>query len=145
MADSNKIDFNKAMTENMVIHQNVRQDVIVTTRDKLKLCLLEHSAHRESVWAFVAPLGILLAIITALVTSDFRDFFFTKETWFYSFLVASGVVGCWLVFSLRSAASLMWARYCWWGKDWTEVIIEELKRMQLKSEAVTDGSTKPIA
>ncbi len=56
------------------LHINVDQTVIVTTEDKLELCLNKHlkKAERKTTW--FAPGGIFLAVLATLLTTSFNNF-----------------------------------------------------------------------
>jgi hypothetical protein len=80
------------------------QEVIVTTEDKLQLCLSKHLRKIEKRKGWITPLGILVAIIASLVTANFKDIGFIDATmWRAIFFIASLISGFWLLFSVREA------------------------------------------
>jgi undecaprenyl pyrophosphate phosphatase UppP len=82
------------------VHLNVAQNVIVITEDKLRLHLGNTTKKMEKKNAWVAPLGILLAIILAFATADFRDFGLKASTWEAVFVIAAGLALLWLIWSI---------------------------------------------
>lgn len=79
------------------VYENLDQEVIITTTDKVKLCLIEHRRALRAQWDWVTPLGILISLIPSLVAADFQNKGFKAETWEAIFIVASIVSGIWLV------------------------------------------------
>jgi len=80
-----------------------RQQYIVTTSDRLKLCLLENLKRAEKKHDWVAPFGVLLAIITSFVTATFRDAFLPAKTWEGVFILLGVGSFVWLSISLKGA------------------------------------------
>ena len=72
--------FVKQMLE-VEVFPNLSQQVIMTTEDRLKLCLQENlkKAERKNDW--ITPFSLLIAIITAFVTATFKDFIVSAKTW----------------------------------------------------------------
>jgi len=52
---------------------NVSQNLIITTEDKVRLCLSEHLDRMQKRRGWIAPLGILVTILLTLITSTFRN------------------------------------------------------------------------
>jgi hypothetical protein len=67
-----QIDIAKTMTEHLTMHQNVKQELVVTTVDKLTLCLIEHEKTLQSRKEWMAPAGLLVSLVTTLVAADFH-------------------------------------------------------------------------
>lgn len=102
------------------ITSNIGQDVIVTTADKVRLCLLGHEKAIKARIAWTAPLGVLLALLPSLVAADFKPFLALRpEEWKAVFVVGSIATAVWL---LQSLWSVMQSR----GKGDIEVIIRTL-------------------
>jgi hypothetical protein len=96
---------------------NVSQNVIVTTEDKLKLCLQNHKHYIDRKNDWIAPFSVLLSLLLVFVSADFRDFVLPKDTWRAIFVVASVLTVFWLCMTLRSAFS----------KRTMETLIAEIK------------------
>jgi hypothetical protein len=87
-----------------LIHSNTELTLIQITEDKLRLALLEHLNVVESKKSWQLPLGLLLAVVPVLLTSDFRDTAgIDKTTWKAFFMFLSAASGLWLLVSLRTA------------------------------------------
>ena len=85
------------------VHLNVSQEVIVTTEDKMRLCLSEHLKRMEKRKSWVAPLGILGAIVVTLVTSTFKDMGLDAATWKAVFIITGLISLCWLIHSVKES------------------------------------------
>lgn len=96
---------------------NVSQRVIVTTEDKLRLCLHNHMSETDRKKDWIAPFSVILALLLALVSADFRDFIVPKDTWRAIFAIASVITVFWLGVTLRRAFS----------KRTAETLIAEIK------------------
>ncbi|HEX7242565.1 MAG TPA: hypothetical protein VF263_19910 [Longimicrobiaceae bacterium] len=99
------------------LHVNVSQSVIITTEDKVRICLDKHIKRAEQKHSWIAPAGILLAIITTLVTTTFQNWVLKAETWQAVFIVVGIVSLAWLLLSLRFAFNSLS----------TDDVIEELR------------------
>ena len=76
-----QIQFGQEFLEGLKIHKNLDQEIIVTTVDKAKLCLIENRdlLHHQREW--LTPFGLLVAIVTTLVASTFQDFGMDAAVW----------------------------------------------------------------
>ena len=99
------------------IHDNVAQEVVRITVDRLQLVLSRYISHLEARRQWVAPLGILVAILMAFATTSFKDFYLSADTWRAFFIWAMILVFVWL---LRCC-------YLAYKSKKIEDIIEELK------------------
>ena len=100
------------------VHLNVSQEVIVTTEDKMRLCLSEHLKRMEKRKGWVAPLGILGAIVVTLVTSTFKDMGLDAATWKAVFIITGLISLCWLIHSVKES----------WNSEKMEDIIKCVKK-----------------
>lgn len=98
---------NTGSIENLIkvykVHLNLSQEVIITTEDKVKLCLSEHLKRMEKRKSWIAPLGILLAITVTLVTSSFKDVGLNSATWKAIFIITGLISFGWLTYSVWEA------------------------------------------
>jgi hypothetical protein len=85
------------------VHFNVSQAVIVTTEDKVELCLNRYVGQLEKRNAWIAPLGILITVGLTLTTTSFKDFLLPAQTWSALFSIAGLGSLVWLGVSLRAA------------------------------------------
>ena len=109
-----------ALVDVSEVHLNVRQALIITTEDRVRLHLSNHLKNVEQRRAWVAPLGILLTIIITLVTSKFKENspIFSPSTWEAIFVIAGLLSMVWLIYSLWQA----------WKSEGMDDLIERLKR-----------------
>lgn len=85
-------------------HINATQEGIITTEDKVRLCLNEHLRHMEKKQAWIAPLGILLTIVLTLITTDFKGALgLDASTWRALFIVAAILCAFWLASAVWQA------------------------------------------
>ncbi len=83
------------------VYSNVDQEIIVTTEDKIRLCLIEHLSKLEKKDSWITPFGILLTIIIIFPTTDFKDFLFlSADTWEAIFILSGLICIGWLIKSL---------------------------------------------
>lgn len=85
------------------LHVNISQDVIIITEDKIKICLDKHLKIAERKQNWIAPTGILLAVIATLVTASFQEFIFKAEIWKSLFIIVAVAAFIWLLFALKNA------------------------------------------
>jgi hypothetical protein len=86
-----------------VIHRNIASDVIITTEDKVKICLLTHVANMEKKKDWIAPLGILITIIITLITTTFNSLYLGSAVWQAVFVMAAVLSGIWLIVTVYHA------------------------------------------
>ena len=98
---SEKIKIDNALMSKLMdvseVHLNLSNEVIITTEDKVRLCLAEHLTRVEKKGAWVAPLGILIAIVVTLTTTTFKKIIFSAETWEAIFIISALISFCWLI------------------------------------------------
>jgi len=101
------------------VHLNVSQKLIVTTEDKVNLCLTKHIKLMEKRKGWIAPLGILITIIVTLSTTNFNNILWLEaSTWKAIFIISGFLSTGWLVFAIREALK----------SEKVEDIITELKK-----------------
>jgi hypothetical protein len=105
------------------VHLNVEQEIIVITVDRITMLLREHLNEVESKKGWIAPIGILLAILLTFVTSDFHsNFLFDAATWrAVFFLCALGAGG---VF----AYTAWFACSSWWRSETLDKLVNKMKQ-----------------
>ncbi len=96
------------------IHWNLEQVVIVTTEDKLRLCLQNAIDRLDAKRKWWTPLATLLTLVLALTTTEFKDqFTIPAATWQAIFLILTG-------------ASLIWAVVAIWKAIRVKISIESI-------------------
>jgi len=115
------------MLQVTVAYVDLARKLIITTEDKVRLCLIQRQRLVDQQHEWVAPAGILVALILTLTTSTFHDFLLPRDTWLAIFIIALLLCLAWLLRSLwrlRKAPSI-------------DDVVEQLK----KSSVVTsEGS-----
>jgi len=83
------------------VDTNVTQQIIVTTADKARLCLMQTVERMEQRKAWIAPAGILATLIVVFPTTTFQDFLgLSREYWRALFSLAAIGATIWLVHAL---------------------------------------------
>jgi len=89
------------MQDSSKVYSNLGQEIIISTEDKIRLCLIEHLSRMEKRKAWVTPLGILLTILIVFPTTTFRDFIFlSADSWKAIFVLGCLLSAVWLIKSL---------------------------------------------
>jgi hypothetical protein len=96
-----RIELTDAVVQYSQVSVNVGQDFIATTKDKLELILLKYQDALRAKHEWIAPAGILLAVLPTLLGAQFTDFLsLKKEVWEALYLIAAlGSLG-WLAASI---------------------------------------------
>lgn len=97
------IEFEKAFSAKLTVHTNIGQEVIVTTVDKVKICLMENRECLSAQKEWVTPLSLFIALITTLAAAEFRKFMFEPAVWQAIYLMSSFVTFFWMLDKIRSA------------------------------------------
>jgi len=106
------------------IHLNLGQEFVLTTDDKIRLCLNKHLSRVEKRNAWITPLGVLLTIIIVFPTTTFQPFVCSAETWEAVFIVSGVICLGWLV------------RAIWQSRVATSIdsVIDEIKRTAIAND-----------
>ena len=83
------------------VHANVSQNLIITTEDKVRLCLNDTLKTLGLRQAWQTPAGIVLTLAVTLVTASFQDKFgLSQDMWHAVFFTSA--IGCiiWLAATL---------------------------------------------
>ncbi|MGE6376587.1 hypothetical protein [Peribacillus muralis] len=119
--NSSGLNLNQAVIDSSVIHTNVGQEIVVTTEDKLELCLRDHQHILKAKSDWITPLGLFIAVLTSLVAADFKEFLgISADLWNAIFLICSFIFGFWLLKALSKA-------FQYRGSGDTKEIIQKLK------------------
>lgn len=82
------------------VYDNLSQEIVRITVDKLQLRLYEHIKNVETRKEWIAPLGILLTLILVFVTAEFKSAFLNADVWKAFFLMFAILDSAWLIFTL---------------------------------------------
>lgn len=97
----------KELLESSVVHRNVGQEFVLTTSDKIRICLREHQEAIKAQNDWITPLGILLSLVASLVAADFKQFLgLTADIWKAMFIFGAIFCFAWLVYAIYLAFSL---------------------------------------
>ena len=102
------------------VHWNLEPVFIITTEDKLKLCLYKSIDYLDAKRKWWTPSALFVTLVLALTTTEFKDqFAIPAATWQAVFLILT-------------AASLIWAVVAIWKahriKISVEAIVSEIKQ-----------------
>lgn len=112
MTTASQVEIEKEFTQKLVIHKNLGQEVILTTVDKVTLCLLKNRDNITAKREWLTPLSIFLALLTTLVAADFHKFIFEPNVWTAIYVIGTVLSFVWLcraaytAWKLRSSASI---------------------------------------
>lgn len=92
------------MNRNTTTYLNVKQEMIVITKDKAELCLSRYIEKSGAKMAWITPLLLLLTLIWIPVTTKFQDTFnISADTWqAICYILILGCIG-WLIYTLVRA------------------------------------------
>jgi len=85
------------------VFRNLNQRIIIITEDKLEICLSKNLRKAEKKYDFIAPLGILIAIIIVFVTANFKNIILSSQTWEAIFIIGGIATFIWLIIALKHA------------------------------------------
>jgi hypothetical protein len=86
--------------QQMNVHTNFDQNIVIVTEDRLELCLRNHLECISRNKAWITPASLLAAFVTTLCTSSFKDSFgLSAATWQALFVLFVIVTGIWSVLS----------------------------------------------
>jgi hypothetical protein len=132
------VDFGDELSKNLTIHKNVKQEIIITTEDKIKLVLINTREILTSQRDWWTPAGLLVSFITTLSTADFKDALSVpKEFWHAIFVLLTIASVIWLLISLRKLCKN-------WGQDDLSKIIAQIKLKVNSSETAKDESGNQV-
>jgi len=78
------------------VHSNLSQEIVQITVDRLKLVLQAHLKQMERRKEWIAPLGVLIALVIVFPTTEFRAFAGLKaETWQAIFIISTLIAFIW--------------------------------------------------
>lgn len=86
------------------VHLNFNQNVVITTEDRIELCLRNHLESISSTRAWITPVSLFVAFLTTLSTSTFKDaLFLPAATWHALFLLLSIASAVWSIVAIMRA------------------------------------------
>ncbi|MEN6623154.1 MAG: hypothetical protein ABFD50_16605 [Smithella sp.] len=99
----NIVDFaGSLITKESKVYANVKQEFIVTTDDKIRICLNDHIVKLDNNNAWKVPVGICVTIALTLFTTDFKQSWgFSADFWYAFFCICLILSSGWLFKSWR--------------------------------------------
>ncbi len=123
------VELGDELSKSFTVHKNVKQEIIITTADKIKIVLMETKEILSSQKDWWTPFGLFISFIATLLTADFKDAFSqSKDFWKSSFVLLTIGSALWLIYSLYQL-------YKNWGQGELKSIIQQIK---LKDAPVTE-------
>lgn len=98
-----QIELARELSEQLTLHKNIGQEIVLTTVDKVRLCLMETRDCLRDQREWVTPLALGVSLGGTLVAAEFHDFILGKAVWQASYTLALLACVCWFVFSLDKA------------------------------------------
>jgi len=95
-----KGSYNRKTVNVKQVYSNVEQQVIQITEDKLRLVLNEHISFLETKSSWISPFGILITLIVVFSTTEFKEAYFSPDTWKAVFIITTVITTFWLIKSL---------------------------------------------
>jgi hypothetical protein len=68
-----KDSLQKLMVENSKVKSSLGEIIIISTEDKIELCLMKHLGDLENKRGWITPFGLLLTVFLTFLTTDFKD------------------------------------------------------------------------
>lgn len=136
------LQIDKELLESSVVHKNISQEFIITTADKIRLCLMRHRETVKGRSDWIAPAGIFVALVGALVAAKFESplLYLQPEVWKAMFVLCSIAAFLWLCYAIFRLIKLK-------GKGDIEGIIEELKLLpesRIREQLLKTGDTADV-
>jgi len=96
--------FGREIMQSSALHLNLGQEYIITTEDKVRLCMTNHANGLATRNAWIGPVSLFVTILLVLITADFKDALQIPEaTWQAIFILAAVGTGIWSLVSVFSA------------------------------------------
>ena len=73
--------------------------MIITTEDKLRLCIIGHIAALTEKGSWIAPVSLFLTFVTVITTAEFRPFVLPAATWHAVFVLGTVLTGLWTIYA----------------------------------------------
>lgn len=130
MAEISKESWQDSILDTSEVRTNLSQTVIITTEDKIKLCLLNHLKGLQEKNSWVTPSGLIITIILAFLTTNFKDWIFSKYVWQAFFNIITIAFFIWLIVAVIKA----------FRAKSIDDIIEEIKKTDVQKLLILEAS-----
>ena len=116
----------KIIFKSSQVESSLWEIIVVTTEDKLELCLMKHVKDLEDKNWWITPLGLFLTVLLTFLTTEFKSFGWIKqETWQAIFIIAGAIFFVWLIVALKKS----------WKAKTIKDILDEIKKSSLKIDS----------
>lgn len=102
-AQDSQINLQEDFSKKLTIHKSLDQEVLVTTVDKVRLCLMTHKDRLTAKREWTLPASLLVTLVTAILAAEFSNVLLDAAVWQSLFILAAILSFVWLVFSLGKA------------------------------------------
>lgn len=133
-----QLDVGQEFSRRLTIHKSLEQEVVVTTVDKVRLCLMANQDCLRARREWVTPLSLLLTVLAALFATDFKEFVLAAAVWEAIFVLGAAASFVWLVIAGANA----WRNRSLGG---VERIVSELKQHRMLETKRDDPETSTPA
>lgn len=72
------INISSEVSKNLTTHTNLNQHILLVNEDKIRLAMIEYDKQFEKNHDWLSPLSIVITILIAIFTSDFKTTLFIK-------------------------------------------------------------------
>ncbi|MGN8197913.1 hypothetical protein ACS8Y6_04410 [Salinisphaera sp. RV14] len=98
-----QIDLQEDFSRQLTVHKSLDQEVIVTTADKVHLCLIKHRDKLTAKREWTLPASICITLVASLTAAQFRDFFLDAAVWKALFIISTIITFIWFCFAVKKA------------------------------------------
>ncbi len=107
MGSTINLNLSNEISNGTEVSTNVKQQIIVVSKDKAKLILREYESQQKGKVDWVSPIAIVITILTALFTADFKDevFGLGKGFWQALFSIILLISVLWSIRNIYVAAT----------------------------------------
>jgi len=123
MGNISQDGLDKYILDNSEIKTNLGQTIIITTEDKIRLCLMNYLNALQEKRGWLTPLSLALAIVLTFLTTDFKKWILPKEGWQAFFLIALIIFLSWFIIALIKS----------FKTKTLDDVVGEIKKTQIKN------------
>lgn len=100
MSKQGKLNIDLDLNDNLIVYQNITQDVVFITKDKLELVLIKAEKCLSQKKAWIAPLGLVVSCLLSILSADFKNFFFPSSVWYSIFIMTTFICFFWFCYTI---------------------------------------------
>jgi hypothetical protein len=104
---TNRVNISKGFAPIKAVHNNLDQEIIQITEDRLRLLINEHLEKSGKRWEWKTPLCLFLSVIMAMTTASFKDSLALKApVWEAIFIIVAALSLAWLLKSIIESVKI---------------------------------------